>query len=172
MEDWRKQIAIAHLVKERVAELDVDGMWPHCLPEVAATSEQLAQVEALIGEALDAKYRGFLRFANGWKAFYHSVDLFGTNEFVSGSNVHRTKGLLESLEPLDQLCGLTASDVLPIAVSQDSIDLFLITRRHTQTPGEVIWIAGQVISRFPNFDEFFLAMVDYVREDAKALGHE
>jgi hypothetical protein len=172
MADWRKQIAIAHLVKKRVAELDVEGMWPHCLPEVAATPEQLVQVEALIGEPLDAKYREFLGFANGWKAFYHSVDLFGTDEFVSGSNAHLTKELLGSLEPLDQLCGLAASDVLPIAVSQDSIDLFVITRRHTQNPGEVIWFAGQVIDRFPNFDEYFLAMVDYNREDAKALGHE
>ncbi len=169
MDDWRKQIAIAHLVKRRVAELDVAGMWPHCLPEVAATPEEIAQAEASVGEPLDAKYREFLSFANGWKAFFHSVDLFGTTDLVSERRIRMGNDLLRSLEPLDQVCGLKTSEVIPIAVSQDAIDLFVISRRKTQTPGEVVWLAGQLVERFPNFDEFFLAMVDYDRDDARAL---
>lgn len=170
MDDWRKQIAIAHLVKSRVAELDVNGMWPHCLPEVAATPKEISVVEALIGEPLDEKYSAFLRFANGWKCFYHSVDLFGTGDLDSGPNLQIARELLESLSSIETLCGLAAPDLLPIAVSQDSIDVFAISRRHTPKPGEIFWFAGQLIDRFPDFDEFFLAMVDYNREDAIAFG--
>ena len=170
MNDWRRQIAIAHLVKQRVAELDVDEMWPHCLPEIAATPQDIAEVEAVLAEPLDGKYRAFLGFANGWKGFYHSVDLFGTADLLSEPRRRLGDELLVTLEPLEQLCGMKIGDVLPIAVSLDSIDVFVITRRHTKTPGEVIWLAGQLIDRFPDFDEFFLAMIDYNREDVKALG--
>ncbi len=145
-------------------------MWPHCLPEVAATSEAIRNVEKLIGEPLDAIYREFLTFANGWRGFYHSVDLFGTGEFDGGPYWEIAKELLETLAPIEDLCGLTLTDILPIAVSQDSIDVFVMSRSHTRKPGEEIWFAGQLIDRFSDFDEFFLAMVDYNREDAIALG--
>ena len=170
MNDWRKQIAIAHLVKKRVAELDVDGMWPHCLPEVAATPEAICNVETLIGEPLDSKYREFLTFSNGWKGFSHSVDLFGTGDFDEGPQLKIANELLETLAPIENLCGMKKADLLPVAVSQDSIDVFVMTRRHTQKPGEVIWFAVQIIDRFHDFDDFFLAMIDYNREDANALG--
>lgn len=172
MDDWRKQIAIAHLVKKRVEELDVDGMWPHCLPEVAAIPEAIRNVEKLIGEPLDAKYREFLTFANGWRGFYHSVDLFGTGEFGGGPHWKIAEEILETLSPIENLCGMLVSDLLPIAVSLDSIDIFVMSRSHSRKPGEVIWFAGQLIDRFPDFDEFFLAMVDYNRQDAIALGHQ
>lgn len=170
MDDWRRQIAIAHLVTKRVEELDVDGVWPHCLPEVAATPEAICNVEKLIGEPLDANYREFLTFANGWRGFYHSVDLFGTGEFNGEVYWKIATELLETLAPIENLCGLPLTDLLPIAVSQDSTDVFVMSRRHTHKPGEVFWFAGQLIDRFSDFDEFFLAMVDYNREDAIALG--
>jgi hypothetical protein len=95
-----------------------------------------------------------------------------TADFLSEQRSQFAKELLETWEPLDKLCGLRPSDVLPIAVSQDSIDVFVISRQHTQKPGEVVWLAGEVIDRFPHFDEYFLAMVDYNREEAKALVHK
>ncbi|MFL2443764.1 SMI1/KNR4 family protein, partial [Bacillus thuringiensis serovar israelensis] len=36
-------------------------------------------------------------------------------------------------------------------------------------PGEIIWFAGEEIDRFENFDEYFLAMIDYNREEILAL---
>jgi len=169
MDDWRKQIAIAHLVKQQVAELDVDGLWPHHFPEVAASQEKIERVEEILGECLDARYREFLLFADGWKGFYHSVDLFGTDDLVGGLRLEIAKSLIEALQPLEIVSGVFKEGVMPIAVSQHSIDVFVIGRRNAPVPGEVLWFAGQLIDRFPNFDEFFLAMVDYNREEAKAL---
>ncbi|WP_425396891.1 SMI1/KNR4 family protein [Aeoliella sp.] len=169
MDDWRKQIALAHLVKERVAELDIQGLWPLHLPEIAATEDQIRAAEQNIGESIDPHYRSFLGYANGWRCLFQTIDLFGTNDLVSGDAYKKASQLLDSLKDLRSVCGLDASEVLPIAVSQDSIDVMVIGRRSTSRPGEVFWVAGQLIDSFPGFDEFFLAMVDYNREEAKAF---
>jgi hypothetical protein len=34
-------------------------------------------------------------------------------------------------------------------------------------PGVVIWFAGYEIERFANFDEYFLAMMDYNRRELR-----
>jgi hypothetical protein len=169
MDDWRKQISIAHLVKQRVAQLDVLGLWSHHLPEIAASPEEIAQTELVLGEPLDEKFRRFLCFANGWQNFYHSVDLFGTKDLFNGPRNKRAQEILQTLEPLDRICGAMRTDVMPIAVSQNSIDVFVIGRHGVPMSGTVIWLAGQEIDRYSDFDEFFLAMVDYNRDDATAL---
>ncbi len=46
-----------------------------------------------------------------------------------------------------------------------------MTRRSAATPGVIIWLAGSEVDRFPDFNEFFAAMVDYNRADIdRALG--
>jgi hypothetical protein len=40
-----------------------------------------------------------------------------------------------------------------------------MTRRSASQPGMVVWLAGSEIDRFPSFDEYFMAMVDYDRLD-------
>jgi hypothetical protein len=58
---------------------------------------------------------------------------------------------------------LRAADLLPIAASPVDLDLFVMSRRSAPSPGVVIWLAGSEIDRFPNFDEFVLAMIDFNR---------
>lgn len=169
--DWRKLIAIAHLVRQRLAEVD-GGLWPHHLPEVAATEERLAAFEAELGEPLPAAYRRFLARADGWSAFYQAVDLFGLEDLSSGKRRARALSFLLPLDPLEPVCGLDRSEVLPIGVSQETEDLFLIGRSTSRKPGHVFWIAGQLIEEFPDFEEFFLAMVDYNREDVRDFEKE
>lgn len=167
--DWKRELVIAHLVKQKVAEVDVDGLWENTLPEVAASKEELDALEARLGYLLDPQHRAFLSHANGWSAFLHRIDVFGTGDFIGGERAVRAVELVESLEPLKDLCGFGKSDLLPIAVSSDDIDLMLITRPHTATPGQVLWLAGGVIDTFSGFDEWFVAMVDYNRLDYRNL---
>jgi hypothetical protein len=110
-----------------------------------------------------------LLHANGWRAFFQSIDLFGTEDLVGGPLHDKVEQLLDSLEPLKPLCGVERQHCLPIGVSRDGIDLFLISRRTSPNPGVVYWIAGQLIDQYPNFDEFYLAMVDYNRAEAESL---
>lgn len=167
--DWKRELVIAHLVKQKIAEVDVDGLWEYTLPEVAATEDQLQALEARMGYGLDLQHRAFLLHANGWRAFEQNIDVFGVDDFIGGPHAARAAELVESLEPLEPLCGLGTGDVLPIAVSANDIDVMLMARPHTESPGQVLWFAGGLIETFPSFNEWFLAMVDYLRLDYQRL---
>jgi len=167
--DWKRELVIAHLVKQKIAEVDVDGIWENTLPEVAASEDQLLLLERRLGYGLDPQFRAFLRHANGWRAFKNYIDVFGAEDFVGGPRAERAAELVESLEPLEQLCGLGRQDVLPIAVSSNDIDVMLMTRPRTEAPGKVLWFAGGLVETFPDFDEWFLAMVDYLRLNYQRL---
>ena len=65
--------------------------------------------------------------------------------------------------------GVVRQELLPIAVTEFDKDLFVLCLPNSSRPGEIIWFAGEEIDRFKNFDEYFLAMVDYNREEILAL---
>ncbi|MEN3747713.1 SMI1/KNR4 family protein [Sphingomonas sp. HF-S3] len=98
--DWKREIGIAHLVKQKVAQVDTACLWPHPLPEVAASDTDLISLEAHLGVSLDPKLRTFLLHADGWRSFYQSVDVFGLNDFRGGERKHRAEILLETLEDI------------------------------------------------------------------------
>jgi hypothetical protein len=169
MDDWKKQIGIAFLVKKEVASVDEEGLWPFHLPEVAATNEAICEVESKIGQPLDSHYRQFLTYANGWKGFFQSIDLLGTEDLKGTPLYQRACELTDSLEPLDALIGIDRIHCFPIAVSTDSIDVVFVSTAGSGDPGAVYWFAGQLIERYNNFDEFFLAMIDYNRAEFEAM---
>ena len=167
--DWKRELAIAHLVKQKIAEVDVERLWEDTLPEIAASEEQLRSLEAQLGYGLDRQHTEFLLHANGWRAFKQQVDIFGVDDFLGGARAARAVALIDSLEPLETLCGFGKPDVLPVAVSSDDIDVMVMTRPHTKTPGKILWLAGRLIETFAGFDEWFLAMVDYNRFEYQRL---
>lgn len=63
--------------------------------------------------------------------------------------------------------GFLRDQLLPIAATSTDKDLFVITKPASPNPGIVIWFAGDEIDRFESFTEFFLAMIDYNREELK-----
>jgi hypothetical protein len=42
-------------------------------------------------------------------------------------------------------------------------------RRSSPSPGTVIWLAASEVDRFPSFEAFFLAMIDYNRLELHKL---
>ncbi|AZK44862.1 SMI1/KNR4 family protein [Paenibacillus lentus] len=168
MMNWIETIAIMILVKQDMEKYDEEGLWEYHLPEVAASEELLIKTEQHLGYHLDSEYKEFLKYANGWKSFYQSVDLFGTNELVSSSDMDYAVNILNAIE--DSVifeCGVPRDELLPIAVTKIDKDLFVITKLNSSNPGQVIWFAGEEIDRFDNFKEFFLSMIDYNREELK-----
>lgn len=167
MTDWPALIGEMVLIKQAAAEADTEGLWKHRLPAVAATEQQLRAAEHALGFGLDENHRGFLRHANGWPAMYHDVDLFGTEELASGAG----EEMLGHLEPEALLeAGVDEADLLPIAASRDDLDLFLLATPSAPSPGAVLWFAGGLIDRFPDFVEFFRAMQDYNRRQVRRSG--
>jgi SMI1 / KNR4 family (SUKH-1) len=171
--DWKQRIAQLVLVKQKLAELDTKGLWQYRLPAVAATEAKLKSVEQRLGEALDPAYRAFLLHADGWPAFYQTVDLFGSDDLAGGDRLHRAADMLSYVEEDVLTRGdLRREELLPIAASAVDLDLFVLTKRSAALPGAVVWLAGYEIDRFPSFDEYFMAMIDYNRLEVQNLRSE
>ncbi len=47
-DEWKKRIAIAYMVKQKISEVDVDGLWSLQYPELAASEEQIVEAEAVM----------------------------------------------------------------------------------------------------------------------------
>lgn len=168
--DWKQRIVELVLVKQKLAELDTKGLWQYRLPAVAATETKLKSVEAYLGEALDPAYRAFLLHADGWPAFYQTVDLFGSEDLMGNDRQHHATEMLSHVEEsVLTFGGLRREELLPIAASPVDLDLFVMTSRLAAQPGMVVWLAGSEIDRFPSYDEYFLAMVDYNRLEVQRL---
>lgn len=175
MDSQAWKLAVVDMVRllQQMAEVDVDRLWEYHLPELAATPEQLAAVEQHLGECIDSTYRAFLEVAAGWRCAYQRVDLFGPGDLVGGERMTRALRLLQELEDgvlVDS--GYRRDQLLPIACSSVNLDLFVITRLASRSPGTVIWYNGREIYRYKDFDEFFLAMMEYNRLEAEDLKAE
>jgi len=171
--NWPQEIVKMVLVKQALAEADVEEMYPHHLPKVAATPAQLAKAEARLGFQLDPQYADFLRHADGWEGFTQTVDLFGTAELIGNEKMEQA---LQTFDELDDFAfsaaGISRDDVYPIAATVVDMDIFLLGKPGTPIAGQVLWFAGAEIERYENFDEYFLATVDYVRDDLATLQEE
>lgn len=168
IEDWKQEIAVAWLVKQAMMELDEKRIFPYHLPNLAASAEQISTAEQIIGYSLDPKYKEFLKQANGWPAFWHSTDLFGTEDLLDGPRKETGDFQLSLLdESVLKGVGLRREELLPIGATKFDRDLFVLTNPPSNPPRRVIWFAGEVIERFSSFDDYFRAMVNLSRMDVE-----
>lgn len=168
--NWPEEIVKLVIVKQALAEIDSAGLFPFYLPGVAAEESSVGAVELHFKSGIDTKYAGFLRYANGWRGVFQSVDLFGTDDLLGSEKMVAAKEMLKYIDDGVILsAGFSREDLLPIAASSLDKDLFVIAKPGSASPGEVLWLAGDLVDRFESFDEFFLSMVDYNRADVSFL---
>jgi SMI1-KNR4 cell-wall len=168
--DWKREIVNMAIVKQHLHEVDKMRLWDWHLPEVAATVEQIKDLEGYLGYDIDNQFKSFLVCANGWKSMYHDVDIFGTTNYLRECPLYKKFGYL--LEVVIESCpgeNIVSSELLPIAVSNDDIDIFAINNIYSASPGVVTWFAGYKIDTFPSFEEFFLSMIEYNRKGISSL---
>lgn len=157
-------------IKQEMMELDTKKIWPYHLPEIAASDEHILQAERHLGHSIDPRYKALLKCANGWPAFYQTVDPFGTGDLLGGVRKDNAEFVLSFLDDeLLKKSGLRRQELLPIAATQLDRDLFVITRPNSSSPGMVVWFAGEEVDRFPTFDDYFLAMLEYNRRELDRL---
>ncbi len=161
--DWKIEISKMVYIKQVIADLDHNKLWPHHFPEVAATEDNIIELEQKIGTSVGSRFSNFLLHANGWQGLYQSVDLLGTSELIGGEKMDFALSMLRTTAT--ENLGVSAQDLLPIGLALNDMDLFCLDLRS----GEVIWFAGSEIERFPHFEEFFMAMLDYNREEIEDL---
>lgn len=158
-------------VKQRLYDADHRHLWEFRPPAPAASPSRLAEVEAALHRPLDPGYRALLEHADGWPAFYQSVDLFGTTDLLGGPQFLHAQRMLEELDEVSlDASSLLRGDLMPIAASRVDTDMFLVVRGGSAPSGTVVWFgAGAEVERYPSFEEFFLAMLDYNRAEIDAL---
>jgi len=172
--DWKNEIVNGVIIQQRIEELDHGRLWRRHLPEVAATEQEIMSVERRLGFALDPRYRAFLQYANGWKSFYQAVDLFGTANLLGAPPMDSARRQLAAIQPahFEAAVGKSVAEFLPIAASTVQRDIFLLGQPRSAHQGIVVWFAGDEVDRFPSFDDFYLAMLDYNREEIVDLERE
>jgi hypothetical protein len=162
IDDFRPIIGSIWMLKQKMMETDTNHIWEYHLPEVAATENDLLEAEKHLGHSVDSRYKAFLICANGWRAFYHTVDLFGTSDLYTGERYEVGQFVFGCLE--DEVLRnskLERADLFPIAATQRDRDLFLMGRPQTSIAGQVFWFAGEEVDRFDTFDDYFLSMAEY-----------
>ncbi len=170
-DEWKKRIAIAYMVKQKISEVDVDGLWSLQYPELAASEDQILEAEAAMHYRLPLDLREFLKCADGWNQFYQTVDLFGTNDFKGSGRMGLALELVQWLIEDGSWEG-TANELLPIAVSNEDNTLFCLTTEANDAKDRVLWFSGRLVDSFESFTEFFLAICDYNRDEVKRLINE
>lgn len=173
IEDWRPPIVEMVMTKQNLAAWDPKGIFPHHLPEVAASEESIRAAERSLGIVFDPEHRGFLGYADGWKCFDQSVTLFGTGELVGGPLRDSALEAFEyAPEPLDDL-GRSAESLLPIAASLEQADVFVMTIDDGVVGREVHWLAeGEVIETFDTFGQYFVSIIEYTKRQISKLQEE
>jgi hypothetical protein len=168
--DWRLEIVRMVQIKQAIAEADAKHGWQYQLPKVAATGEALRDVEEMLGFRLEAEYREFLSYANGWQAFMLEIDLFGVDDLAGSPAMVAARRLTESLEPVAlEEAGLLGAQLVPIGASGVDRDLFLMQVMDGVQVPPVLWFSGGEVDRYETFHDFVLAMIEYNAQDLKEL---
>ncbi|GAB3586201.1 hypothetical protein GCM10027445_64680 [Amycolatopsis endophytica] len=159
---WHELIGFMYQVREKLSVVKPD-VYPLTLPNPGATGTKLAA----FGDSLDAQYRDFLGYADGWAEFFRDVYLLGTGDLAGGPAVDAGERLLDGYFRRAEVPAdfPEKKDLIPIAVGTEDIDVFVLWRTGPVTEGghPVLWLADEEIDRFANFREFFLSIHEHLK---------
>lgn len=170
--DWARAIALMANVRSAVYEIEGGRLYRYHLPRIGATNHDLQAAEDRIGQPLDDSFRTFLRYADGWPAIFHNIDLLGTTELGQGQLWNRALELLHVAVDSSVDIAYASQDLIPFALNTDDTDVFAFDvsqgRRGDGSP--IAWLAtGALVDEFPSFEAWFFAMLDLNRREVEAL---
>lgn len=172
---WAEDVGLGRRINHARLEADVKHLWGYSLPKVRASEEEVVQAERQLGFRLPESYRTFLLAANGWPNFYHDVAIFSTRDLVGGPLYDSARIPLELPECVEAMAshGVIAEDQFIVAASELDEDIFLMGKPGTTSEGKVAWYAdGQVIDRYDDFHDFYMAMLEYNKRNARRFREE
>lgn len=164
MTDWHELVSRAEQVNLAISEADVNRTWLYGGPSPGADPAELATLDAVLGGPLAPDYQQFLTISNGWDGFYSDVDLFGCADFPFSPPLAFVWMMIDAIEEgSGGLVSYPWSSWIPIGVSREECDFFLLQRPLGNEPGgAVVWLsAGQEVERYDTFAEFFEAMIAF-----------
>lgn len=166
MTEWQASIVQLAQLKEQIARLDTDGLFPYALPAVAATEGELAGCAERAGLTLDAQHRSFLAAANGWRAFFETQDLLGTEQLVAGEHRDAFAGWIESAPPQARAEGFSAASLLPVAVDLQMPLFAVMPIVDGRVATQVLSLdPSGIIDEFDSFEAYIDATITYTRRN-------
>lgn len=167
--DWKTAIAALFIAKQEMLKFEAlpRKQYP---PNLAADVIEVERLEKYLGCSLPQDYRGFLLHSNGWENFIFGVDLLSIGDIINDTWGQRASELLVDFDELvGAASGVKMNDVVPIAVSKDDTDVFVMVRCSRSDYGTIIWFAPYEIERYDSFTEFFEAIIQYERQSLQDL---
>ena len=160
--NWIKRMLA---VRNEMRILDSEKLYRYYPPNKCCSAEDILQVEAQLKITLDKQYADFLKCADGWREFFASISLLGTQELISSPDMDMAEDLLKTVYPLNPQLEFAMEDLLPIAVDEVGSSFFVITPPINGRNGTVIWFVGQEVERYDSFDSFLSAILQYNIDD-------
>lgn len=166
MTDWPTRIVELVRVKERIARLDTDGIFPYTLPAVAAPNSRIDDFEAHTGLTLDAGHRSFLAAADGWPAFFETQDLLSLSQLAAGEHRDVFTAWMESAPPQAKAEGYSAATLLPIAVDLEMPLFAAMPVIEGRVISQVLSLdPSGIIDDFDSFEAYFDSTIAYSRRN-------
>ncbi|WP_317405758.1 SMI1/KNR4 family protein [Megamonas funiformis] len=159
MDILKKQINNIITIRKELKQVDKNHLWNYDdLPNTGITDAEITLFENTIGFTLPKSYRNFLKEINGWKNFWHSVNLFSISDYSNNELMKYTMDLLEIVDDGKNM-------LFPIGVTTEDTDLFTIVKPGYEDEGTIIWFAGYEVERYKDFHEFLKEMYILLKED-------
>lgn len=167
MDQIRWDALIAHLgvARQKLTAASAEA-FPFTVPHLAATPAQLEAAEARLGQPLDPLYRELLSYGNGWPQLVFNGDMLGTDDLGQGPRWAHGHALLDLYYANGDTSELPDRDrVYPILVSPHDNDVMVLRTDGPISRGghEVIWLGDDVVDRWENAFEWWLAMIELLK---------
>lgn len=161
-------IGYLYLVREKVRKVDTRPLWEYYLPSIKTNEQTICDFEKRNELSLPSEYRDFLKAANGWKCIVQDKDLFSLEELSFDKNSNAIMFRDNALPNMKVTC--RPEMLLPIGAARYSYDVYLLNVDiDSEDYGCVIWAAGEEIERHPCFNEFFLSLIEYNKQEYEVL---
>lgn len=166
MTDWPAKIVELVRVKERIASLDTDQIFPYTLPAVAAPPARVDAFEEHTGLTLDAGHRSFLESADGWRAFFETQDLLSLEQLAAGEHRDVFTAWMEAAPPQAIAEGYSAATLLPIAVDLEMPLFAAMPVVEGKVSSQVLSLdPSGIIDDFDSFEAYFDSTIAYTRRN-------
>lgn len=166
MTDWPTRIVELVRLKERIARVDVDRIFPYTLPAVAAPPARVDAFEAHTGLTLDPGHRSFLQAADGWPAFFETQDLLSVEQLAGGPHRDAFTAWMESAPPQALAEGYSAATLLPIAVDLEMPLFAAMPVVDGRVASQVLSMdPSGIIDDFDSFEAYFDSTIAYTQRN-------
>ncbi len=158
------QEMIAQLVEKRAREVaEEPGAYSLIQLRPSATEEQLAELQSVVGQALEPRYREFLSVSDGLDNFYFEMPILGCQDWPESAALIRAQSFLELILDMGTLEdeGLpSTSRLVPVSVDEDETNGIFMIDTLGATQDRFWWVGEGSSLLFPDFAAVMAYVID------------